>query len=131
MYGWSVFKTQRGLLLAGLGCFWIGIGFFLEWTIRNQIGSIHVDNRGLRCFLPWGRQRYLLWNEIREVRCTTRRFYREFSFWEIRGVTPEQRVTFTWQLKRYKQLLWLIRQHAPQLQRFDPEPDDLEPVQEK
>lgn len=116
------------LLISLAGLLPIFNGLYLEWTLRNQAGRIVVDDDGLHCTIPWWRERYFHWEDIREVRCIGRRFERQYSFWEVRGQNPKDRITFHWELKGYKQLLWLIRQHASQLQRFDPEPADLEPI---
>ncbi len=119
---------KQQMLFLAFGVFWFLVGGYIEWSLRDRIGVIEVNGRGIKCVLPWRRHRLFQWSEIHEVRCTARQFKRQYSFWEIVGKNPKDRMTFSWELKGYKQLLWLIRQHAPHLQRFDPEPDDLEPI---
>ena len=97
--------------------FFLGVSW--EWNFRNQPGRIIVDKTGLTCILPWDRQRYFKWEDIREVRCIARRLHRDFSFWEVQGLTLKDRILITWELKDYKDLLRTIKEHATHCQRFD------------
>ena len=118
-HGADTLRLQHGriLLLFGLG--FILLGGYIEWTQRNEPGRVVIDAGGLRCTLPWGRHRHWRWDEIREVRCITRRFHRDFAFWEIRGPQPEDRLNISWQLTGYKDLLRTIQSRATRCERFD------------
>lgn len=118
--GASAIRTAHGIFFCGFGFFWIFLGVYWEWTLRNQPGRITVDKDGLTCTLPWKRQRSFRWDEIREVRCLGRRFHPGVSFWEIQGVTPQENIVITWELKGFEELLRSIRARATNCQRFDP-----------
>ncbi len=120
------FKSERGLFWIGFASICFLNGFYSEWSLRNQPGQILVNETGLTCTLPWGRRRQFSWEDIREIRCTARRLYAGFSHWEVRGLQPTDRITFSFELKCYKTLLRIIRDRAPRLQRFDPLPADLQ-----
>ncbi len=126
--GPSILRTKHGLFFLCFGLIWILSGFYWEWTERNLPGCIILNDVGLTCTLPWGRQRHFRWDEIWEVRCIARRFHRDISFWEIRGTNPHDKVVISWELKGYKNLLRTIQLHATHLQRFDATPEDLSPA---
>lgn len=123
--GLQSFATPRGWFWIGFASLWLLAGVSMEWSWRNQVGRISVNADGLNCTLPWGRRRHLRWGDIREVRCVTRRFEPSVSFWEIRGASLRDRITFSWELKGYQEILRTIHHCAPNLQRFDAEPEDL------
>ncbi len=95
------------------------MAIWLEWISRNQPGRIQIDEQGIHCTLPWKRQRFLQWDDVREVRCIARQLHHDFSFWEIRGRTPSERVSISWQLKGYQDLLWTVKRYAIHCERFD------------
>ena len=119
--GPGAFQNPRHFLIL-LGLFVILPTFlasWLEWLQKDQAGRIMVSELGLTCTLPWRRQRQLRWEDIREVRCIARQLHPNFSFWEIRGPTPKDRITFSWQLKGYKGLLRTIQNRATRCEHFD------------
>lgn len=127
---WLLFAYYGGPgNVSSTGQFW-GLAAFLvllpivtaiswEWSLRDTPGWLKVDDEGLHCRLPWRRQRLLRWDAISEVRCTARRFTRKYSFWEVRGQSTHERVTFSWQLPGYKELLRDIGDRAQKCRRFD------------
>ena len=121
------FTTPRGWFWIGFALFCFFNGGYWEWSMRNQPGRIVVGVQGLTCTLPWGRQRFLGWEDIREVRCIARfAFDPSISTWEIHGSTREEWVRFNAELKGYKKLLGAVRVRAPQIERFDARPDDMD-----
>ena len=114
--------SSPGTFIAILGffvAFPIILAVYTEWTLRNRPGQVVVDDRGISAILPWGRQRSFRWNEIHEVRCVAVRFSYNFTFWEICGPRPGNRILITWELKGYKELLATIKARATHCQRFD------------
>ena len=118
--GLEILLTTKGLGWFVFGFFGIATGVLGEFTLRNRPGTMVVTQDGLDCSLPWGRRRFFRWAEIREVRCTERRFHHDIAFWVIQGTERSQRVEFHWELKDYKDLLRTIQQRATNCQRFDP-----------
>lgn len=123
--GLKAFASLRGSVWIGFSLVWFSAGLATEWAVRDQPGRIDVDAKGLTCTLPWGRRRHLRWEDLREVRCTSRRWHPSISFWEVRGLTPQDRITFTWELKGHQELLRTIGQYAPHLARFDAQREDM------
>jgi hypothetical protein len=117
--GLQAFRTAQGLGLISFGIFLGFVGIVSDWAFRSHVGQIAVTQNGLICSLPWRRRRKFRWEDIRQVRRSSRGLHPEIYAWEIYGPASSDRVIFTWELKGHKELLRTIQQRATHCEHFD------------